>query len=611
MFVREKKFKDRNRSYLQIVENEKIDGHVKQNVILSLGCLQTLKESGELRKLADSILKFCEQDAQSSPTLENAQEEKRINWGIPKIMEKLWHLFDFDAIFQKCCKDRAIKANFYRTIELMLSDRFLCPCSKLRSYENQEKYGESEVSLHELYTTLDYLAEFKEQIEKELFEKNVNLFNMQVNVVFYDVTTFHFESEEADELRNFGFSKNNKYEEVQVVLGLLVDQEGRPIGFDLFPGNLYEGHTLKVAIDKLKNRFAIEKLIIVADRGMMSQDNLKALRDSGFEYIISARLKKMPDAIQQQVLDLNSYDDMPISPDAEENEEGKLKYKIYTYPDVFAALLLALITGQPSQNVYREIRKITKHVLDAQLVKSLRDFRKQPFTDEKRQELVKEIESHRSQILILTWSEKRSNRDKAKRDLLVSKAQELLKAPLESLSQRGARRYLKVSSESISLFDEKISDDAKWDGFYGIKTNNRDLHWRTILEHYRNLWRIEESFRILKSHFQTRPMFHWTPRRIQGHLVLCFIAFLFERTIEIELRKKKIPCSPTKIRDAFHSMEASLIDVSGHKFYLAAKLNELAKQILSVLHIKNPAKLMHKEQFQRDFFTAKEQNEEI
>jgi transposase len=608
MFVREKKFKDRNKSYLQIVENQKVDGHVRQNVILSLGCLQSLKESGNLRRLTDSLLKFCEQEL---PNIQNVEEDRRINWGIPKIIEQLWQLFDFDGILRRCCKDRAIKSDFYRTMELMLSDRFLCPCSKLRSYEKQDKYGNNEVELHQLYTTLDYLAEFKERIEKELFEKNINLFNMQVNVVFYDVTTFHFESEEADALRNFGFSKNGKYQEVQVVLGLLVDQEGRPIGYDLFPGNLYEGHTLRTAIAKLRLRFAIEKLIVVADRGMMSQENLRAVRDSGYEYIISSRLKKLPQAIQQQVLDLGSYDDMPVAADSDNSEEGKLKYKIYTYPDVFASLLLALATGKPAKDVYREIRKITKQVLDAQLVKSMRAFRKLPFTDENCRELVKEIEYHRRQILILTWSERRADRDKAKRELLIAKAQELLNAPIESISQRGAWRYLKFTSESVVLAHEKIEEDAQWDGFYGIMTNNRDLDWRTILEHYHNLWRIEESFRILKSHFQTRPMFHWTPRRIEGHLVLCFIAFLFERTLEIELRKRKIAYSPGKIRDAFHSMEASLIKVEGQAFYLAGKLDELAKEILSILRINNPAKLMCADQFKHDFFTVKEQPNKI
>lgn len=600
MFIREKKFKNRQKSYLQIVNNEWVDGKVKQNVILSLGCLQTLRKSGDLKKLANSILQFCEQNDQNPLEISNMEEERRISWGITKAIESLWKLFDFDSILENCCRNRSIHSNFYQSIELMLSDRFLCPCSKLRSFQRQEQYGRSDTMLHSLYTTLDYLAEFKEQIEQDLFVRNIDLFNMQVNVVFYDVTTFHFESEKADGLRDFGYSKNGKHQEVQVVLGLLIDQEGRPIGFGLFPGNLYEGHTLKVAIQNLRNRFRIEKLIIVADRGMMSQDNLTAVMDSGYEYVISSRLKKLPATIQQEVLDLESYENMP-EPDNDQDE--RIKCKIYQYPDVFCDLLAALENGLPASAIHKEIRKITKRVLDARLVKILRNFRKLPFTSENCEKLVLEIERHRHQRLILTWSAKRANRDRAKRDLLIQKAQQLLHAPVESLSPRGAKRYLRVDVESISLFDEKIEEDSKWDGFYGIMTNNRELDWKTILHNYRNLWRVEESFRILKSHFQSRPMFHWTARRIEGHLVLCFLAFLFERTIEIELRKRKIPCSPQKIRDAFECMQASLVKISGQNFYLSGKLDELAKEILAILHIKAPSKLMVAEQFEMQFFS--------
>lgn len=564
-----------------------------------------MKQSGELQRLGKAFLKYSEEAPLS---LENIEEERRIQWGIPKAIERLWRLFGFADIFRQCCKDRAITSDFYRTIELMLADRFLCPCSKLKSYEKQEKYGNSEVELHQLYTTLTYLAEFKEQIEKELFARNVNLFNMQVNVVFYDVTTFYFESEVADELRDFGFSKDNKFGEVQVVLGLLVDMEGRPIGFDLFPGNLYEGHTLATAIDKLKQKFAIDKLIVVADRGMMSADNLQAVRNSGYQYIISARLKKLPAAMQQEVLDLHTYAQMPVVPDTQGEQPSKLLYRIYTPPDVFTPVRLALANGQSQQAVCRELRKITKLVMDAQLRKTMRAFRQQPFTENNCRLLLQAIDDYCSQRLILTWSEKRADRDKAKRDLLVAKARELLDGAVDTLPHRGARRYLRTNASEVALCEERIREDEQWDGFYGIYTNNPDLNWQVVLEHYRNLWRIEESFRILKSHFQTRPMFHWTAQRIKGHMVLCFIAFLFERTLELEMRQRKCDSSPTEIREALYSMQASLIQVSGEKFYLVGQLNALAKEILGFLRIKTPGKLVPAVQFEKEFFTVKEQS---
>lgn len=358
-------------------------------------------------------------------------------------------------------------------------------------------------------------------------------------------------------MREFGFSKDNKFNEVQVVMGLLVDMDGRPIGYDIFPGNTYEGHTLKTAIAKLEKKFFIHKLILVADRGMMSGDNINIIRNSGYEYIISCRLKKLDKDLQKEVLDLDSYSDMPGEvQDAQDDKPEIRKYKIMLPENVFGDVMEALQNGN-AKNVYRSIRKITRHVHDPFLRRKLRAFRHESFTPENCQQLVKEIKHYLAQRLILTWSSKRSHRDKAKRDLLIEKAQELLAGTPQALSQRGPRRYLKLAAQEISLDQARIEKEEQWDGFYGISTNNPDLHWQTILENYRNLWHIEESFRILKSQFETRPMFHWTARRIKGHLVLCFIAFLFERTLELELKQRKIDYSPDKIREAINSMQLS------------------------------------------------------
>ncbi len=589
MFIREKKCKGKEKAYLQIVENERIGKKVKQKVILSLGCLDALKKSGQLRKLANSLLKYCESDFCD---IEKIQEERRLHWGIPKLIERLWSLFDFEGILKECSKDRVLQFDFQSAIKLMLADRFIGPCSKLKSYERQNQYESiEEVPLHHLYKALDCLAEFKDQIEQKLFEKNRTLFNMHVDVVFYDVTILYFESEKTDELRNYGFSKDNKCNEVQVVLGLLVDMEGRPLGYDIFPGNMYEGHTLATAIEKLKKQFNIQRLIFVADQGMIAGANLEIIRNSGYEYIISCRLKKLEKKLQEQVLDLASYADMPrenASGIAEEEPDIN-KYKIIIPENIFGALLSALQNQGNPQEVYRSIRNITKHVPDAHLKKVLRAFRKEAFTSDACKQLIQEIKNYLVQRLIITWSQKRAARDKAKRDILVDKAQVLANGPAQSLSQRGPRRYLKLTAQEIALNQDRIDQEAQWDGFYGICTNAPNIHWKAVLEHYHNLWRIEESFRIFKSHLETRPIFHWTAKRIEGHLVLCFIAFLFERTIE--LKQRHIDYSPDKIREAINTMQLSLLEINNQKFHLCANINSLAREILKIFHIKIPPKI--------------------
>ena len=612
MFVRDKKNKASGKSYLQIVENKWVNGKVKQDVVLSLGCLQTLQSTGQLKRLAKSLIKYCEGDFIESKDIE---EKERVYWGTPKIVDKLWLYFDLDSIIQRCFTKRSVKFDFCQVIKIMLADRFHCPCSKLKSYEEQEKYAfYKSVELHHLYRSLDYLAQFKEKIEKMLFEKNLDLFNLKVDVVFYDVTTLYFESEKIDDLRDFGFSKDHRVGEVQVVMGLLVDQEGRPIGFDVFPGNMYEGHTLKDAVAKLKVRFAIEKLIIVADRGMLSKENLEFIKDSGYEYIISARLRSLNKALQSEILDLGSYSsipkpqehlDLPSSraipgprQDEQEEQPEPTKYRIYTPENVFEEVLKALHNPQSPQSIYKQISQITKKVPDARFKKTLRGFKKLPFTVENRQQLIKGIEDYLKQRLIVTWCSKRAKRDKAKREALIARAQQIIDAPTKTISQRGARRYVKpVGSEQYALHADKIRQDEQWDGFYGIYTNNLDLRWQTIQQHYHTLWKVEESFRIFKSHLETRPMFHWTPIRIKGHMVLCFVAFLFERTIEIELKQREIDFSPPKIRKAISTMQASVVDIKNQKFYLMANINTLAKQILKCFSIKAPSKIVPAEIF--------------
>lgn len=156
----------------------------------------------------------------------------------------------------------------------MTVQHLLKPRSKLGTYHHQDRYVQlPPVDLSHLYRSLDVLWEQKETLEEYLFFKNRHLFNLKVDVVFYDVTTFHFESAKADTLKDFGYSKAGKFKEVQVVLGLLMDGEGRPIGYELFPGSTFEGNTLETALEKLEQRFGIHGVIIVADRGLNSKFN--------------------------------------------------------------------------------------------------------------------------------------------------------------------------------------------------------------------------------------------------------------------------------------------------------------------------------------------------
>jgi transposase len=190
----------------------------------------------------------------------------------------------------------------------MAVQHLLSPKSKLATYEYQEHYlNMADAELHQLYRTLEKLAEYKEPLEDDLFKENYIKVGHKVDVVFYDVTTFAFESVIADELRNFGYSKDCKFKEVQVVMGLLIDSNGLPIGYELFPGNTFDGKTMVAALKNIQKRFGISRVIIVADRGINSKGNLSAINEAGYGYIVASKIKGMPAAVQKQIFDEAGY----------------------------------------------------------------------------------------------------------------------------------------------------------------------------------------------------------------------------------------------------------------------------------------------------------------
>ena len=218
---------------------------------------------------------------------------------------------------------------------MMAIQHLLDPMSKLSTYEHQGKYIHmNKIELQHMYRALDKLSEQKEEIERELFEYNYVRINKKVEVVFYDVTTIHFESVNADELRDFGYSKNGKFNEVQVMLGMIIDANGMPVGYELFKGNTFEGKTIVKILEKIKKRYKINRVIIVADRGINIKGNLNQVKEAGYGYIMAAKIKGADAALQKKVL----ADDGFINVN---DEKGNmvLRYKIIEHENKFTRVL--------------------------------------------------------------------------------------------------------------------------------------------------------------------------------------------------------------------------------------------------------------------------------
>lgn len=523
-----KETKGKNKTYLTLVEGYREGKEVKHRKLLSLGAIDKLNRQN-LYRLATKLLQYT--DNPSIESLTEGHEESRRNYGVVKVVESLWEQFGLADFFKGLLAKRKIKYDLESTLKLLLASRLCQPCSKYKNYEMQGYYsGLPEISLQNIYKSLDELYGYRDKIEQHLYESQKKQFKMNSNVVFFDVTTFYFESNRADELREFGFSKDLKVNEVQVVLSLLVTEEGRPIGYDLFPGNMYEGNTLIEALKKLKTRYELKEVILVADRGICSFKNLSAISQAGYHYIVGTRIRNTTSKLQQDILVEKDYHTFI------EDEEETIKYKIL--------------------NTERKNKK----------------------------EKLKER-------WICTWSSKRAKKDKMDRERIVERSREMVEHN-QYKSQRGARKYIQTSIGHLKVNEAKIAVDAQWDGYYAIATNDENLPAKAIQKAYHQLWMIEESFRIMKSHLETRPMFHWTAKRIQGHILLSYIAFVFERTLELALKHSSaIQHTPNAIRDALSTMEFSTIVCQQKKIYVRAKLTETAENILQILKCDLPPQI--------------------
>ena len=529
MFIKTTKAKDYE--YIKLVESYRDENNVtRHKVLFNFGRLDLIKNSKSFVNMVKRLCEIAEIGVAEAPRLDCGEAEMLKYGYLPYLT--LWNNLGISNCLSRIQNGTKCEYSLDETVFLMAAQRLLLPKSKLATYEYQENYiGLRQARLEQLYRALDKLGEHKERIENELFYENYSKVGNTVDVVFYDVTTFAFESVIADELRNFGFSKDCKFNEVQVVMGLLVDSNGFPIGYELFPGNTFDGKTMLGALANIKKRFGVNKVVIVADRGLNSKGNLALIREAGYGYIVASKIKSMKREVIEQILDSEGY--AKVSDD--------FKYKVLDYANTFRD----------------EAGKL--QTLDENLV--------------------------------VSYSEKRANKDRSDRDRLIEKAKKLLEHPsfIKSQSKRGGRKYLESAGETAySLNEEAIEKDRAFDGYYGIQTSERSMSAEEIIDAYRKLWRIEESFRIMKSSLEVRPVFHWKPSRIHGHFVLCFLAFMMERRLEALLREAEIEHSPERIREALNGMQLAKLRLNGEETFIKAKNSPLANQVCKLLRIKLP-----------------------
>jgi len=414
------------------------------------------------------------------------------------LVKQLWKQIELDTFLTHQC-DRKNAEAVAQALFYLIAHRCSTPNSIRACALEQAAYaGLSPLGLDVFYGILDVLAEQKEAIIAHLcayFEKKTDRSGTET---YLDVTTYAFESTRWGELRMFGFSKDHKNNEVQVVMALLLDNNGIPITYELFPGNTMDQNTLVTAVEKLKGIYHLDKITVVADRGLNGGDNLAYLTGEGHDFVISYTLKRSPDAFKELVLQADGW---------QESWDEEHKTVIYREKVVTQALTVKVPLSQQEIENQTTVKK-----------------RGRP---RKTEVIELPVKIH------LTWSAKRAEKDRADRERMLDRLKKRLDKPyqLKASIKRGCNQYLQMSVdlENCSLDEAKIEQAARFDGYYAIVTNNLNLTTEKACQIYRGLWKIEESFRILKTDLRARPVFVWNDKHIQGHFLMCFVSLCLLR----------------------------------------------------------------------------------
>jgi len=444
-------------------------------------------------------------------------EQKTYNSGY-LFLQKIYYQLGLDHI----CKDISNRHGFSYDLSEILSrllyTRILYPSSKLKANLQSKVFLEApSFELHDVYRALSVLAEESDFIQAELYKNSQTVLERNKNVLYYDCTNYYFELEEEDEFRRYGHSKQHQPLPI-VGMGMFMDYDGIPLAFDLFPGNKNEQPTLKPLETKVLNDFGIRRVIVCTDAGLSSMPNRKfnnaVVNEAQVRsFITTQSIKQLPQDLKAFSLDPTGW---KLPGDDKLYDLSTLDEEVY-YDRIF----------------YK----------DKWIIEDL--------SDKDRKKGKEPLEQH----LIVSYSIKYKNYQKQIRQGQINRAIKLVESgdckrrnktpndPKRFISMQSVTSDGELCSKVLSSIDEsRIADEAMYDGFYAVCTNEADLTIPDILKVNKQRWQIEECFRIMKTEFKARPVYLRNEDRIRAHFLTCFISLVLYRILEKQLNNEEFTC---------------------------------------------------------------------
>jgi hypothetical protein len=532
--------------YLQVVENHWAGRDSRQRVVATLGRLDQLQESGKLDGLLASAARFSEQVlVLVAHRNGDAVHVRSQRIGHDLVFERLWRESGCQAAIDALLAPRKFGFPVERAIYLEVLHRLINPGSDRDGYQWRDAYaigGTEDLDLHHAYRAMAWLGEpmpapegeptrcVKDAIEERLFEHRRNLFS-SLEIVFFDTTSLYFEGDGGAALGQRGHSKDARPDLRQMIVGVVLDEEGRPLCTEMWPGNTADVTALLPVAARLSKRFGVGRACLVADRGMISARTVKTLDDSGWPYILGARMRSQSE-VRDDVLGRAGRYRQIVPPRQQHGDPSPLEVK----------------------EVWVEDRRY-----------------------------------------VICRNRDQATKDAADRETIVASLSERLasQGSKSLVGNSGFRRYLRQRGSGGFVIDaEKVEAEARYDGKWVLRTNT-DWDAGAVAQHYKQLWMVEAAFRNLKSLLATRPIFHKTDETIKGHVFCSFLALLLRRELLDRLdRQGQGAIEWGRAMKDLDRLELIEVEHHGQRYQLRSETTGVAGKVLQAAHVALPPTLL-------------------
>ena len=535
-------------AYLQLAHNQRdpMTGVTKANVIYSFGREDEVDRAA-LKRLVESISRYL--PPEEAVRIQGTAGESGVEFlgsrafGGTWLLDGLWKQLGMPDLLRGVFRDRSHQTDIERILFSMVANRALCPVSKLSMEEwvSRDTYidGFPQVQSQQLYRAMDELLSIHEQVEEQVYSSVANLLNLEVDLLYFDTTSSYFEvdsteSPEEDGFRKQGFSKDHRPELLQVVIGLAVTKEGIPIRCWVWPGNTADMSVVEEVKRDLVG-WKLGRVISVMDRGFSSEENLRILQRAGGHYIVGEKMRSGKPETEEAMSRGGRYHEI------RENLQVK-----------------EIIVGDTGNGGERRRRYFLAHnPLEAERQRHTRET------------AIRKLEE---ELKTLRQMPKEAH----------------TKAVCRLRSHPAYGKYLVQALDGTVRIDRTAVREAeRYDGKYLIRTSDDTLSAEDAVLGYKQLADVEDAFRTLKTHLELRPMYHRLEERIRAHILLCWLALLLVRIVEVKTQTRW-----RTIRDEFERMQLGDFKTKDGTFRQVTAPTARQREILSLLSLKTPPRLV-------------------